>query len=138
MNKVVLVGRLAQDPEVRTTAGENPITIANFSLAVDRPRAKEGQQSADFIRCVVFGKRAEFVRDYLKKGTRIALAGHIQTGSYEKDGVKHYTTDINVDDIEFAQSKSEGGAASAPAQAQTEEPADGFVESGVDEELPFN
>ena len=133
MNKVILVGRLARDPETRTTNSEKATTVANFTIAVDRPRKREGQPSADFMRCTAFGPTADFVSKYMKKGMRVALSGHIQTGSYEKDGVKHSTTDIIIEDIEFAQSKSEN-----TAPAADEAPADGFAEADPDEELPFN
>ena len=106
MNKTVLIGRLTKDPEVRYSQGEQPTAIARYTLAVDRKFKKEGEQTADFISCVAFGKLGEFAEKYLKKGTKIALVGHIQTGSYTKeDGSKVYTTDIIVDECEFAESK---------------------------------
>ena len=124
MNKVILMGRLTKDPDVRQA---NDLTIARYTLAVDR-RSKKNE--ADFISCAVFGKGAEFAEKYLKKGTKIAVTGRIQTGSYtNKDGVKVYTTDVVVEDQEFAESKN----SSANAES------DGFmsIPDGLDEDLPF-
>jgi len=105
MNKVVLMGRLTRDPEVRYT--DNDLAIAKYTLAVDRKYKRDGDQEADFISCVVFGKGAEFAEKYLHKGIKITISGRIQTGSYaNKDGVKVYTTDIVVEEQEFAESKS--------------------------------
>ena len=111
MNKVILMGRLTRDPQVRYTQGQDPMAIARFTLAVDRRgRKQEGQQDADFPSCTAFGKSAEFVEKYVHQGTKIVLTGRIQTGSYtNKDGVRVYTTDIIVDDQEFADSKGQGG-----------------------------
>ena len=107
MNKVVLLGRLARDPEARQ--GQT-MTVTKFSLAVDRRIKAEGQPSADFISCVAFGKTAEFIDKYFKKGSKMALEGRIQTGSYtNKDGQKVYTTDVVVDNVEFAESKAAAG-----------------------------
>ncbi len=139
MNKVILMGRLTRDPEIRYGTGESATAIARYSLAVERRFKREGEQSADFINCVAFGKSAEFAEKYLKQGIKIAVTGRIQTGSYtNKDGNKVYTTDIVVEEQEFAESKSasENSSASAPAVG-----ADGFmnVPEGVDDEgLPFN
>lgn len=129
MNNVVLSGRLTKDPEVRYSSGEEPMAIARFTLAVDR-RKKEGEQSADFISCVAFKKQGEFVEKYCKQGTKIILAGHIQTGSYtNKQGVKVYTTEVIVDALEFAESKKSGN----------EKPSGGFENIGdIPEELPFD
>lgn len=103
MNQVVLMGRLTAKPDVRDTKNS---VVADFTLAVDRRFAREGEQTADFIRCVCFGKTAEFAEKYLEKGTKILVAGRIQTGSYEnKDGERRYTTDVILDSIEFAESK---------------------------------
>ena len=102
MNKVILIGRLTRDPEIRHT-GET--CIARFSLAVDRRKKTEGGQTADFPSIVAFGKTAEFVEKYIYKGMKIAIDGRLQTGSYEKDGVKHYTTDVIAESVEFAESK---------------------------------
>ena len=103
MNTVQLLGRLTSDAKVTYTTGENAQAIANFTLAVDRQFGK----GADFIRCVAFGKRAEAIDNFCKKGTKIAVVGSIQTGSYEKDGVKHYTTDIIVNSFYFCEKKEE-------------------------------
>ena len=116
MNLVCLMGRLTRDPEIRTTEST---TIARYTLAVDRRFKKDGEQGADFINCVAFGKSAEFAEKYFQKGTKIAVTGKIQTGSYEKEGTKVYTTDIIVDNQEFAESK--GTAAPAEAAAPQEE-----------------
>lgn len=104
MNKVILTGRLCADPEVNTY-GET--TVATYRLAVDRKFKKEGQTEADFLTCKVFGKAADFVFKYLHKGIKIAIEGRIQTGSYEKDGVKHYTTEIIVEQHEFCEKRTE-------------------------------
>ena len=145
MNKVILMGRLTRDPEVRYSAGENSLAIARFTLAVDRRRNRDGEQSADFISCVAFGKAAEHAEKYYHKGIKIAVTGRIQTGSYtNKDGVKVYTTEVVVEEQEFAESKSASGQSS---QNQTGQPtpnpetdADGFmsVPDGIEDELPFN
>lgn len=112
MNKVILMGRLTRDPEIRT--GETP--VARYTLAVDRRVKKDAEQTADFIDCVVFGKDAEFAENYLKKGTKIAVTGRIQTGSYTKqDGTKVYTTDVVIYEQEFAESKAAGN--SQPSEA---------------------
>ena len=106
MNLVLLLGRLTKDPEVRYTTGEKSMAIARFSLAVDRRFKKEGEPDADFISCVAFGKTAEFFEKYTKKGVKLAIQGRIQTGNYtNKDGQKVYTTDVIVDQVEFAESK---------------------------------
>ena len=152
MNKVLLMGRLTRDPEVRYSQGENPLAIARYTLAVDRRQSRSNggdEQSADFINCVAFGRSGEFAEKYLHKGTKIAVTGRIQTGSYtNKEGVKVYTTEVVVEDHEFAESRnasgndgnsfnggySHGGAASASGAG------DGFmnIPDGIDEELPFN
>ena len=107
MNKVILMGRLTRDPEVRYAQGENAMAIARFSLAVDRRRQNNADgQTADFINIVAFGRLGEFAEKYLHKGTKVALSGRIQTGSYtNKDGVKVYTSDVVVEHMEFAESK---------------------------------
>ena len=143
MNKVILMGRLTRDPEVRYSAGDNAMAVARFSLAVDRRRRANGgdEQTADFINCVSFGKQAEFAEKYLRKGTKLLVTGRIQTGSYtNKDGVKVYTTDVVVEEQEFAESKGNsdnGGFAQAAPAPQSA--GDGFmnVPDGIDEELPF-
>lgn len=142
MNKVILMGRLTRNPDVRYSQGENAMAIARYTLAVDRRgRRDENGQNTDFINCVAFGKSAEFAEKYLKKGTKIAVTGRIQTGSYtNRDGQKVYTTDIVVEESEFAESKSAGNAGgsyqSNPTGAVDPE---GFmsIPDGIDEELPF-
>ena len=140
MNKVILMGRLTRDPEVRYSQGDTPTAIARYTLAVDRIARKDGEASADFISCVAFGKSAEFAEKYLHKGTKLVITGRIQTGSYtNKDGQKVYTTDVVVEDQEFAESK----AAASGNQEGNSQPAasgDGFmnIPEGMDEELPFN
>ena len=113
MNKAILMGRLTRDPEIRYTQGDNPMCIARYTLAVDRRfnrNAGNDGNNADFIPCVCFGKTAEFVEKYLKKGTKMAVTGRIQTGSYtNRDGVKVYTTEVVVEDQEFAESKNASG-----------------------------
>ena len=108
MNKVILMGRLTRDPDIRYTQGENSMAVARYTLAVDRRRsAQEGQPTADFISCVAFGRQAEFAERYLHQGTKIAATGRIQTGSYtNKEGQKVYTTDVVIEDQEFAESKA--------------------------------
>lgn len=146
MNKVILIGRLTRDPEVRYSQGDSSLAIARYSLAVDRRFKRPGEPDADFINCVTFGKSAEFAEKYLKQGTKIAVTGRIQTGSYtNKDGQKVYTTDVVVEEHEFAESKSsqgEGGSNYQPSQRPTPNQAigDGFmnIPDGLDEELPFN
>ena len=145
MNKVILMGRLTRDPEVRYSNGDNQMAIARYSIAVDRrgKRDTEGQ-TADFINCVAFGKAGEFAEKYFHKGTKIAVTGRIQTGSYtNKDGQKVYTTDIVIEEQEFAESKNASGDAGfAPADRPSPSSAagDGFmnIPDGIDEELPFN
>ena len=146
MNKVILMGRLTRDPEVRYSQGEQATAIARYTLAVDRRFRREGdQQTADFIGCVAFGRQGEFAEKYLRKGTKIAITGRIQTGSYtNKDGQKVYTTDVVVEEQEFAESKaaSEGNGGFTPADRPSPSQAagDGFmnIPDGIDEELPFN
>lgn len=106
LNKVFLMGRLTRDPDMR---GEGTSLVARYTLAVDRRYQKDGEQQTDFISCVAFGKGAEFAEKYLKKGTKIVVCGRIQTGSYtNKDGQKIYTTDVIVEEHDFAESKSSG------------------------------
>ena len=110
MNKVILMGRLTRDPEIRYSQGERSTAVARYSLAVNRTFKRDGDPDADFINCVAFGRQAEFAEKYFHKGIRIVITGRIQTGSYtNKDGVRVYTTDIIVDDQEFADSKGQGG-----------------------------
>ena len=146
MNKVILMGRLTRDAEVRYSQGENSTAIARFSLAVDRRFRRDGdEQTADFINCVAFGRTAEFLERFGRKGTKFVLEGRIQTGSYtNKDGQRVYTTDVVVEEQEFAESKSasesNAGFASAERPAPSSAAGDGFmnIPDGIDEELPFN
>lgn len=140
MNKVILMGRLTRDPEVRYSGGDNATAVARYSLAVDRGFKRDNEPSADFINCVGFGKTAEFAEKYFRKGMRICVVGRIQTGSYtNRDGQKVYTTDVVVEEQEFAESKgaSENNGADRP-QPTTDN--NGFmnIPDGIDEELPFN
>ena len=137
MNKVILIGRLVADPEVRYSQGENATAIARYRLAVDRRFKREGEQTADFISCVAFGRNGEFVEKYLFKGRKIAVAGRIQTGSYtNKEGQKVYTTDVVVEEHEFCESR---GNSTQPISQYGQQDSDGFqnIPDGVDEELPF-
>lgn len=134
MNKVILMGRLTRDPEVRRSGEDNSMVVVRYTLAVDRRVKKEGDNNADFINCVVFGKGAEFAEKYLIKGTKISVSGRIQTGSYtNKDGNKVYTTDVVVEEQEFCGSKNAQGVPEGPA------PDDGFmnIPDDLDGELPF-
>lgn len=143
MNKVILMGRLTRDPEVRYSAGENAMAIARYTLAVDRRHRREGEAEADFISCVAFDKRAEFAEKYLQKGTKIVISGRLTTGKYtNKDGQTVYTTDVIIEECEFAESKianerSRQAGNSSPVSADS---GDGFmnIPDGIDEELPFN
>ncbi len=160
MNKVILMGRLTRDPDIRYSSSDSSMAIARYTLAVDRRFARRdgganGDQTADFIGCVAFGKSADFAEKYLHKGTKVLVTGRIQTGSYtNRDGQKVYTTEVVVEDQEFAESKQAAadsgfGAGTsdyrpAPAPAAGPEPGadpgDGFmnIPDGLDEELPFN
>ena len=145
MNKVILMGRLTRDPEVRYSAGENALAIARYTLAVDRRFRRDGEASADFINCVSFGRTAEFAEKYFRQGLKIAVTGRIQTGSYtNKDGQKVYTTDVVVEECEFAESKNAAGDNSGFTPSDRPSPSsaagDGFmnIPDGIDEELPFN
>ena len=163
MNKVILMGRLTRDPDIRYSQGENSTAVARYTLAVDRRFRRDGDQTADFISCVAFGRSAEFAEKYFHQGIKIAITGRIQTGSYtNRDGVKVYTTDVIVEDQEFAESKNAGqessqqsfgggyrqpapqaNTGSAPMQQQSAAPLDlddGFmnIPDGIDEELPFH
>ncbi len=152
MNKVILMGRLTRDPEVRYSQGETAMAIARYTLAVDRrgrrDNSGENNQTADFITCVAFGRAGEFAEKYLRQGTKILVSGRIQTGSYtNREGQKVYTTEVIVDEQEFAESKNSagGGAGDGGYQPNRPEPSsavgDGFmnIPDGVDDEgLPFN
>ena len=133
MNKIILLGRLTRDPEVRYTQGDNSMAIAKFSLAVNRRFKKENEPEADFFNCTAFGKQAEFVEKYLKQGTKILLSGRIQNDNYtNKEGQKVYSIQIMVEEMEFAESKN--NSTSEPSQSN-----DGFmnIPDGLQEELPF-
>ena len=146
MNRVILMGRLTRDPNMSYSQNGDNMAIARFTLAVDRRgRRQDGadQPTADFIGCVCFGRQAEFAEKYLRQGTKIAVTGRIQTGSYtNKDGQKVYTTDVVLDDIEFAESKASQGNSEyqAPSRPAPSASGDGFmnIPEGIDEELPFN
>ena len=151
MNKVVLVGRLTRDPEVRYSQGDNATAVARYTLAVDRRFRRDGEPTADFIPCVVFGRSAVFAEKYFRQGMRVSISGRIQTGSYtNREGQKVYTTEVVVEEQEFAESKSaaasNGGdssyAAYTPSRPEPSQAAgDGFmaIPDGVDDEgLPFN
>ena len=141
MNKVIIMGRLTRDPEVRYTQGENASAIARYTLAVDRRiKGTNNENNTDFINCVAFGKAGEFAEKYFRKGMKVLVTGRIQTGSYtNKDGVKVFTTDIVAEDQEFTESKS-NGASNEQAPAPSVNAGDGFmnIPDGIDEELPFN
>ncbi len=165
MNKVILMGRLTRDPDIRYSQNDSQVSVARFTLAVDRRFKRDSEQTADFISCVAFGRTAEFFRDYMRQGTKVCVEGRIQTGSYTRqDGQKVYTTDVVVENAEFAESKAASGgnnyqqpqggyqqAAPArqqsatqyqPQQAQPMEAAgEGFmnIADGLEDEgLPFN
>lgn len=149
MNKVILMGRLTRDPEIRYSQNEQSTAVARYTLAVDRrfTRNNSGdQQTADFINCVAFGRSAEFAEKYFRKGLKIVVTGRIQTGSYtNRDGQKVYTTDVVVEDQEFAESKSASSENYSGAFTPADRPSpsaagDGFmnIPDGIDEELPFN
>ncbi len=147
MNRVILMGRLTRDPEIRySQSGDSNLAIARYTLAVDRRFQRNGEQSADFISCVVFGRGAEFAEKYLKQGTKICIDGRIQTGSYtNKDGAKVYTTEVVVENQEFAESKNAAqsngvadfGGNNRPAPSAAS--GDGFmsIPEGIEDELPF-
>ena len=165
MNRAILLGRLTKDPDVRRSQGAEPVTIARYTLAVNRRGKKqEGQQEADFISCVAFGKAGEFAEKYLHKGTKICVSGRIQTGSYTRqDGTKAYTTDVVIEEQEFAESKADSGRAAMDDQMAAQYGGQGSqqaagrtgqldgarqqqsfmdeflnIPGGIDEELPFN
>ena len=134
MNKTLLIGRATKDPDIRYTQSEQPMTIARFNLAVDRRFKKDGEQSADFISCVAFGKTAEFIEKYVFKGTKIAVEGRIQTGSYtNNDGNKVYTTDVVVEQVEFAGAKTDSESAAKGSNDDFMNVADELDDEG----LPF-
>ena len=141
MNKVILMGRLTRDPEVRYSQGEQATAIARYTLAVDRRFKRDGDQTADFIGCVAFGKPGEFAEKYLRKGTKVVVTGRIQTGSYtNKDGQRVYTTDVVVEEQEFCESK-QNQQSSGIIQPNSNVDSNGFmsIPDGVEDEgLPFN
>ena len=146
------MGRLTRDPEIKYTQGGNSMAIARYTLAVDRRFKRDGDPTADFINCVAFGRNAEFAEKYFRQGLKVVVTGRIQTGSYtNKDGQKVYTTDVVVEEQEFAESKATsdanagsfshaGGFQQAPAPTPAADAGDGFmnIPDGIDEELPFN
>ncbi|MBE5863995.1 MAG: single-stranded DNA-binding protein [Lachnospiraceae bacterium] len=158
MNKVILMGRLTRDPEVRYSQGATPTAVARFSVAVDRRFKRDGEPDADFFNCTCFGKQGEFVEKYLRKGTKVVLSGRIQNDNYtNKDGQQVYSVRIMVDEIEFAESKNAAGNGDGGysnngsnygnnnyggnrSQAAPSGAGDGFmnIPDGIDEELPFN
>lgn len=155
MNKVVLVGRLTRDPEVRYSQGESATAVGRYTVAVDRRFKRENEATADFIPCKVFGRSAEFAEKYFRQGMRVSISGRIQTGSYtNKDGVKVYTTEVIVEDQEFAESKAEfesnrgsyqqnsyqQDSYQQPAPSPAADVGDGFmnIPDGIEEELPFS
>ena len=151
MNKTILMGRLTRDPEVRySQGGENSLAIARYTLAVDRRFRRNNDnndQNADFIGCVAFGRSAEFAEKYFRQGLKVVVTGRIQTGSYmNKEGQKVYTTDVVVEDQEFAESKSasnqgsHSASAASPSPSPSTDTGDGFmnIPDGIDDELPFN
>lgn len=135
MNKVELIGRLTRDPDIRYAQGDNHLCIARSNLAVNRRYHKDGEQSADFISLVAFGKMGEFFEKYLKKGMKIAVTGRIQTGSYEKDGQRIYTCDVIVEEAEFCEKKSDSERGSGQMESDN-----GFmnIPDGLEEDLPFS
>lgn len=145
MNKIILMGRLTRDPEIHYSQGEHAMAVARFTLAVDRRRrSNNSEQTADFIPCVAFDKIAEFAEKYLHQGIKMLVTGRVQTGSYtNKEGQKVYTTEVMVDEMEFAESKasSEGSTYSTPERPAPNDADDGFmnIPDGVEDVgLPFN
>ncbi len=139
MNKIILMGRLTKDPEVRYSQGNNPMAIARYTLAVERKFNRDGEPNADFINCIAFGKNGEFAEKYLHKGMKILVEGRWQSGNYtNKDGQKVYTNDCVVESCEFAESKNANQSERPQPAPQTD--SDGFmaIPDGIDEELPFN
>ena len=139
MNKVVLMGRLTRDPEVRYAQGE--MAIGRYTLAVDRRFKRDGEATAYFINCVAFGKQAEFAERYFRQGLKIIICGRIQTGSYtNREGRKIYTTDVVVEEQDFAESKGDSSRASGTAAGELTKDEDGFmnIPEGIEEEMPFS
>ena len=147
MNKVVLMGRLTRDPDVRYTQGDRPLAVARYTLAVNRRFKRDNEPDADFINCVAFGRAGEFAERYLKKGTKIVVSGRIQTGSYtNKEVMRVYTTDVVIEEQDFAESKAAAAQNMAADMPMPSEPkpsaaaSDGFmnIPDGLEEELPFS
>lgn len=142
MNKVILMGRLTRDPEVRYSQGAEPMAIARYTLAVDRRgRRDSNEQNADFISCVAFGRAGEFAEKYLHQGTKIVVTGRIQTGSYtDREGRKVYTTEVVAEDQEFAESKNSqtGGNRQAPPESSAADDSFMNIPDGIEGQLPFN
>ena len=138
MNKVIEIGRLTKDPDIRYSQGANTTCVARYTLAVDRKFKQEGQPTADFINCIAFGKLGEFAEKYLHKGIKIAVTGRIQTGSYKnKDGQKIYTTDVVVEEQEFCESKSQSNSQPQPTQSNDNSWMS-IPDNLDDSSLPFN
>lgn len=141
VNTVILIGRLTRDPEVRYSQGSESMAIARYTLAMDRSYRREGENNTDFIGCVAFGRNAEFAEKYFRKGTKIAITGRIQTGSYvNREGQKVYTTDVVINTQEFAGSRNEAQEPAQKGQPMPEAGEDGFmnIPDGIDDELPFS
>ena len=136
MNKVILMGRLTKNPEIKYAGKDNDMAVARYTLAVNRRYKRDGEQEADFISCVTFGKSAEFAQKYLRKGMRIVIGGRISTGNYkDKDGKTVYTTDVIVEGHEFAQNKESN--LSSEREKETGTNSDGFMNVPDDDEIPF-
>ena len=136
MNKVILMGRLIKNPEIKYAGKDKDMAVARYTLAVNRRYKRDGEQEADFISCVTFGKSAEFAQKYLHKGMRIVIGGRISTGNYkDKDGKMVYTTDVIVEEHEFAQNKDNSGGENSTATPKTDK--DGFMEAS-ESEIPFD
>ena len=139
MNKVILMGRLVKEPEVRYSQGAEPIAVARYTLAVNRRFKRQGEPEADFINCVAFGKTGEFAEKYFKKGQLVAITGRLQVRSWDKDGERRYATEVIIEEQHFAESKKDSGEGKA-AKESGQAPADGFYpidESVEDDDLPF-
>jgi len=137
MNKWTGIGRLSKDPDIRYSTGEKSTAVARFTLATDRKFKKDGEPTADFINCIAFGKTAEVIEKWVHKGTKIAVIGHIQTGSYtNKENQKVYTTDVMIEEVEFCESKGNNNS----NQSAPQESNDNFmnIPDSIDEKLPFD
>ena len=142
MNKIILMGRLTKDPEIKYSQGEKPVAIGRFSVAVNKKYKREGGPTADFFNCTAFGRQAEFIEKYLKKGSKVLITARLENNNYEKDGKTVYDNAIIVEEIEFADSKKTDESHSQPEsqpQSQPQPQADGFmnIPTGLEEELPF-